>query len=191
MLLGMALLGFGFFSDKFSVKKYLSIGIPFIIAGLFLGWFRNHYMDIKLVDYAKYIDKNGIPFNLFFPIERLLLATGYAAIIMVLIRIIRLDWLWRTLATVGRMALTNYFLQTIICTIFFNGYGMGYFGRLSQVQLYFMVAEVSLIQIVFSVIWSRFFVMGPVEWLWKYLIYRKKLPFKRTDIKTQPTPAIN
>ena len=191
MLLGMALLGFGFFSDKFSVKKYLSIGIPFIIAGLFLGWFRNHYMDIKLVDYAKYIDKNGIPFNLFFPIERLLLATGYTAIIMVLIRVIRLEWLWRTLATVGRMALTNYFLQTIICTIFFNGYGMGYFGRLSQLQLYFMVAEVSLIQIVFSVIWSRFFVMGPVEWLWKYLIYRKKLPFKRTDIKTEPAPAIN
>jgi uncharacterized protein len=192
MLLGMALLGFGFFGDRFTVKKYLLIGIPFIVAGLLLAWFRNHYMDIKLTDYAKYIDKNSIPPNLFFPVERLLLATGYTSVVMLLLRTGGLKWLWRTLSTVGRMAFTNYFLQTIFCTVFFYGYGMGYFGRLSQVQLYFMVAEVSLIQIVFSVIWSRFFVMGPVEWLWRYLIYKKKTPLKRNDISTTgTTPVIN
>ena len=192
MLLGMALLGFGFFGNGFTIKKYLLIGIPFIIAGLLFAWFRNYHTDLKLTDYTKYIDKKSIPPGLFFPIERLLLASGYASIIMVLVKINTLNWLWRTLATVGRMAFTNYFLQTIICTVFFYGYGMGYFGRLSQTQLYFMVAEVSLIQIVFSVIWSRFFVTGPVEWLWRYLIYRKKLPFKRNDIiKNDPSPVIN
>jgi uncharacterized protein len=184
MLLGMALLGFGFFGTDFPVKKYLLIAVPFIIAGFLLAWFRIHYQDVKLADYANYIDKHAIPFNQFFPIERLLLATGYASLIMVLLRINILNWLWRTAASVGRMAFTNYFLQTIICTIFFYGYGMGYFGRLTQVQLYFMVAEVWLIQIVFSVIWLRHFTMGPVEWLWRYLIYNKKLPFKKNETGT-------
>jgi uncharacterized protein len=192
MLLGMALLGFGFFSDRFSVKKYWAIGIPLIIVGLLLAWLRNHYIDVKLADYAKYIDNHAIPNNLFFPVERALLATGYAAIILALLRLNILNWLWRTLATVGRMAFTNYFLQTIFCTVFFFGYGMGYYGRLSQTQLYFMVAEVSLIQIVFSVIWSRFFYMGPVEWLWRYLFYGKKLPFKKpTPVSTETSPVIN
>jgi uncharacterized protein len=191
MLLGMALLGFGFF-NRFSVKKYLLIAIPCIIAGLLLAWFRNHYLAIKLADYPKYIDKNFIPFNQFFPIERFLLVTGYAGLIMALLRINFLNWLWQALAATGRMAFTNYFMQTIICTIVFYGYGMGYFGRLSQAKLYFMVAEVSLIQIVFSVIWLRHFTMGPVEWLWRYLIYRKKLPFKKTETTTmQPSPVIN
>ncbi len=194
MLLGMALLGFGFFGQRFPVKKYLLIGLPFIVAGLLLAWLRNHYVDLKLADYAKYIDGHPIPANQFFPIERALLATGYACLIMALLRMNILNWLWRTLATVGRMAFTNYFLQTIICTIFFYGYGMGYFGRLTQTQLYFMVAEVSLIQIVFSVIWLRHFTMGPVEWLWRYLIYGKRLPFKKNDPGTtipEPSPATN
>jgi uncharacterized protein len=187
MLLGMALFGFGFFGNSYSVKKYLLIAIPCIIAGLLLAWFRIHYQDIKMVDYAKYIDKNRVPFNQFFPVERFLLALGYAGFIMVLIRIRILNWLWSTLATVGRMAFTNYFLQTIICTAFFYGYGMGYFGRLSQAKLYFMAAEVWLILIVFSVIWLKYFTMGPVEWLWRSLIYWKWMPLKKNDPTIVPT----
>lgn len=189
MFLGMALLGFGFFSHRFSVKKYLLLSIPCIIAGFLLAWFRIHYQDIKLADYAKYIDKNFIPFNQFFPVERILLATGYASLIMVMLRINILRRVWNTLATVGRMAFTNYFLQTIICTIFFYGYGMGYFGRFSQAKLYFIVAEIWLILIVFSVLWLRHFTMGPVEWLWRYLIYGKKLPFKKETTIPETAPA--
>ena len=192
MLFGMALLGFGFF-NRFSPKKYLFIAFSCIAVGLLLAWFRNHYYDIRLADYAKYIDKNSIPFNQFFPIERLLLATGYASLVMVLLRINMLDWLWRTLAIVGRMAFTNYFLQTIICTIFFYGYGMGYFGRLTQAQLYFTVIEVWLLQILFSILWSRYFTMGPVEWLWRSLINMKKLPLKKkmTTTMSEPAPVIH
>jgi uncharacterized protein len=179
MFLGMALLGFGFFSDRFSVKKYIFIAVPCIIIGLLLAWFRNHYWDVKLADYVKYLDKNFIPYDQFFPIERFLLAIGYAGLIVSLIRANILKWLWRTLATAGRMAFTNYFLQTIICTVFFYGYGFGNFGRLSQLQLYFAVVEIWLTLIVFSVIWLKYFTMGPVEWLWRSLVYWKKLPIKK------------
>jgi uncharacterized protein len=74
------------------------------------------------------------------------------------------------------MAFTNYLMQTIICTLFFYGYGFGYFGRLSLPQLYFFVAEIWLVQTVFSVVWLRYYEYGPVEWLWRWLIYGKRFP---------------
>ncbi|MBC7948872.1 MAG: DUF418 domain-containing protein [Chitinophagaceae bacterium] len=186
MLLGMALLGFGFFWRSYPSQRYLLIAIPCILIGWFLGWYRNHNLDVRVADYAKYIDRHSLPYNFFYPIERILLALGYAALVMSLMRINFLSRVWNTLAKVGRMAFTNYFLQTIICTLFFYGYGMGYFGRLTQVQLYLMVLEIWLILTVFSVLWLRAFHMGPIEWLWRYLIYKKKLPFR----KNPPTTPI-
>lgn len=191
MLLGMALLGFGFFAGNFSARKYLIIAVICIAVGLLLAWFRNHFLAIKLADYAKYIDKNIVPYNQFFPVERMFLATGYASLIVLLLRS---NWFIRLsapLAIVGRMAFSNYLLQTILCTLFFYGYGIGYFGRLTQVQLYFTVFEIGLLQILFSVLWSRFFYMGPVEWLWRSLIYWKKMPWKKkTATTTEAAPVI-
>lgn len=179
MLLGMALFGFGFFTSGFSKSKYVVIAIAGIVLGLLLAWFRLHYGNAKLIDYEKYIASHTFPPNIFFPVERLLMATGYASLLMLLLRMKFLHWLWKALAAVGRMAFTNYFMQTIICTLFFYGYGMGYFGRLSLKQLYFFVAEIWLVQTVFSVIWLRYFNYGPVEWLWRWLTYGKRFTNNR------------
>ncbi len=178
MFLGMALLGFGFFHHRFSNGRYALFGVVALAAGLFLAWFRVTGLDERIADYAKYIDKKAFPPNQFFPIERFLLAIGYASLIMLLVKTKFLNWLWQSLAAVGRMAFTNYMLQTIMCTFFFYGYGFGFFGRLSQLELYFIVAEIWLLQIVFSVFWLRCFRMGPLEWLWRCLVHRKWLPLK-------------
>jgi uncharacterized protein len=71
------------------------------------------------------------------------------------------------------MALSNYILQVVVCSLLFYGYGLGFYGRFTQWELYFLVAEISLVQIVFSVIWLRHFQKGPVEWLFYGLIYKK------------------
>ncbi len=181
LFLGMALLGFGFFSAGFSNKKYVLIAAITLAAGFFLAWLRISSLNERIVDYAKYIDKNAVPPNQFFPIERFLLATGYASLIMLLVKTKFLNWLWQALSAVGRMAFTNYILQSIICTFFFYGYGFGFFGRLSLAELYFIVAEIWLVQIVFSVFWLRYFRTGPLEWLWRCLVYRKWLPIKREE----------
>lgn len=178
MFLGMALLGFGFFNDRFSSSKYLLLALLSLAIGFTLAWLRVHWLTIKMVDYAKYLDKQSLPFNQFFPIERLLLTIGYASMIMLLLRANLLNWLWRALAATGRMALTNYIMQSIICTFFFYGYGFGYYGRLQQWQLYGVGAEIVLVQIIFSICWLRYFTMGPLEWLWRSLIYRQWLPIK-------------
>lgn len=175
IFLGMLLFKIGFFNPLFSRSKYLLLGIGLMTCGLLLGWYRLHHQQITLHDYVKYINRHALPHTVFFPIERAAMALGYASLIMLFLYIGFLNRLWGAFASVGKLALTNYFMQTIICTIFFYGYGMGYFGRLSQWQLYMFALEVIMVQVVFSVIWVRHFNYGPVEWLLRRISYGKRL----------------
>jgi uncharacterized protein len=144
-----------------------------------LGWFRLDLAHARFVDYTKYITSHAIPSNLFLPVERLLLAVGYASLVMLLLQTSIMKWVGQALAATGRMAFTNYLLQTIICTLFFYGYGFGYFGRFSFTKLYFIVAEIWLVQIVFSILWLRYYRYGPLEWLWRRLVYQKHFSNKK------------
>lgn len=178
MFLGMALLGIGFFSGRFSKTSYLVTAIGLIALSLFLAWYRIHHNNLRLPDYAAFVKDHALPYNLFYPLEQLSLATGYAALVMWLLQVKALGWLWHSLAAVGQLAFSNYILQTIICAFVFYGYGLGYFGRLKQWELYFIVTELALAQVVFSVLWLRIYKMGPLEWLLYSLVYRKKLSSK-------------
>ena len=184
---GMFLYKIGFFNNGFSRSRYLLIGLAGITAGLLLGWYRLHYQQISLHDYTKYLTGHILPYNLFFPVERGAMALGYVSVTMALLSLNPLGKIWRAFEAVGKLALTNYLLQTIICTVFFYGYGMGYFGRLTQFQLYFFVAEVIMAQVIFSVIWLRYFNYGPAEWLLRRLSSGKWLPKNfRKPSKTDP-----
>lgn len=188
ILLGMVLFKIGFFNSGFSRQQYLLMAVAGLTAGLLLGWFRLHYHQVALKDYAKFIDSRWIPYHIFFPFERGLMALGYAGFVLAIIGTNPLRRVWRSLASTGQMALTNYLLQSIICTLFFTGFGMGYYGRLSQWQLYFFVIEICMAQIVFSVLWLRYYQYGPAEWLWRCLIYKKWLP-NRINISKLTEPA--
>ena len=193
ILLGMFLYKIGFFSNCFSQNKYVLLGLAGISVGLLLGWYRLHYQQISLHDYTKYLTNHPLPYNLFFPIERGAMALGYVSITMALLSAKPLGRIWRAFEAVGKLALTNYLVQTIICTIFFYGYGMGYFARLTQFKLYFFVAEVIMVQLIFSVIWLRYFNYGPAEWLLRRLSSGKWLTAKfRKSSKTEPIiPALS
>ncbi|MGL6019814.1 MAG: DUF418 domain-containing protein YeiB [Gibbsiella quercinecans] len=73
----------------------------------------------------------------------------------------------RWLAQVGRMALSNYLLQTLICTTLF--YRFGLYDRFDRLQLLAFVPLVWLINLLFSHLWLRYFRQGPMEWLWRRL----------------------
>ncbi|MEO7924832.1 MAG: DUF418 domain-containing protein [Chitinophagaceae bacterium] len=184
MFLGMALLGMGFFHRKWAGSKYLIIALVCIAIGFLLAWWRIQQNNTRLIDYAKFVEKHSLPYDLFFPIERLLLAIGYASLVLGLLKASVFKWIWQGFAAIGRMAFTNYILQTLVCTFIFYGYGLGYFGRLQQWELYFIVIEIAIVQLIFSVLWQRYYNLGPVEWLWRSLVYRKWLPNKK---KTEST----
>lgn len=191
IFLGMALFKIGFFSGSFPVRKYLLIALGTITIGLLLGWFRIYFMNATLLDYEKYISRRILPFYFFFPFERAFLAFGYAALVIALLRVKFLQGLWKALAGAGRMALTNYLLQSIFLTLFFTGFGMTYFGKLQQYQLYIVVAEIWLVQSVFSILWLRYFEYGPFEWLLRCLTLGKWLRIKRySQLETDGLAAI-
>ena len=175
ILLGMALLKLGFFMSSFSRRKYLLLGLAGLTAGLLLGWYRLHFNQIALFDYEKFVSGKAIPYDLLFPFERIFTALGYAGLVAFMVASGWFAFIWKALAAAGRLALTNYLVQTLICTFFFYGYGMGYYGRLTQVQLYYFVAEVLIAQVVFSVLWLRHYQYGPVEWLWRCLSSGKRI----------------
>jgi len=98
------------------------------------------------------------------------LALGYLALLLLA---------WQTavgraclswLAPVGRMALTNYLLQSVVCSLVFYGYGLGHWGIPRAQQAVFCFALFA-VQIVLSAAWLRYFRFGPMEWVWRRLTY--------------------
>lgn len=75
-------------------------------------------------------------------------------------------------AYVGRMAFTNYILQSIIGTLIFYGYGLGYFGQAGHVVQLLISICVFACQLLLSRLWLRRFRMGPLEWVWRAITYR-------------------
>lgn len=86
----------------------------------------------------------------------------------------RLVWL----APAGRMALTNYLMQSLVCTLVFYGYGLGYFERLPRAWQVPFVLALFCVQVLLSRWWLRRFRFGPMEWLWRSLTYLKPQPMR-------------
>ncbi len=102
----------------------------------------------------------------------------YASTIVLLTR----DEAWRRrlapLAAVGRMALSNYLLQSLICTMIFYSYGLALFCKVRPSLGLLLTIIIWLIQIPLSVWWLRRFQFGPIEWLWRSLTYWQRQPMR-------------
>ncbi|GEN85645.1 DUF418 domain-containing protein [Oceanobacillus sp. FSL W8-0428] len=85
----------------------------------------------------------------------------------------------RVLTPIGKMALSNYLLQSVISFCLFYGAGFGLYGEIRPVQQILIVLVIFCLQIIGSTIWLRYFQFGPVEWLWRCITYKKMQPFRR------------
>lgn len=86
----------------------------------------------------------------------------------------------RLFANVGRFGLTNYLMQTIICTTVFYHWGFGLFGELSHLQLLGFALCLFAFQLLLSALLVKVLAYGPVEWLWRTFTYLKPQPFFRS-----------
>ncbi|WOZ78895.1 DUF418 domain-containing protein YeiB [Kosakonia sacchari] len=166
MLIGAALMRSGWLKGQFSLRHYrrtgalliglgLLINIPAIIAQWQLGW---SYRWCAFLLQA--------PRELGAPLQ----AVGYAALAWGFWPQICGYKLVNAIACVGRMALTNYLLQTLICITLFNRFGL--FMQFDRLQLLAFVPAVWAVNILFSLFWLRRFRQGPMEWLWRQLTAR-------------------
>lgn len=81
-------------------------------------------------------------------------------------------------APIGRMALTNYLMQSIICSILFHSYGLGFYGKVEVWQGIVLAVLIFALQVQLSRWWLSRFRFGPFEWLWRSLTYFRLQPMK-------------
>ncbi len=86
------------------------------------------------------------------------------------------------LAAVGRTALSNYLLQSLVCTTIFYSYGLGLYGQVGPALGLALTALIFALQIPLSMWWLRRFRFGPAEWLWRTLTYGKLQPMRVRQI---------
>jgi len=79
------------------------------------------------------------------------------------------------LRPVGRMALTNYLFQSLICVFIFYNFGMNLFGEIGLVYVDCIAISILIFQVVLSNLWLNYFEFGPLEWVWRSLTYRKRI----------------
>jgi uncharacterized protein len=87
----------------------------------------------------------------------------------------------KILAPVGKMALTNYIMQTTMGIIIFYGVGFGFGGRVGPSIFYPVAIGMYLLQVLYSNTWFRYFNYGPLEWIWRQLTYGKRLPLRKVN----------
>jgi uncharacterized protein len=108
------------------------------------------------------------------------LAAGYAASIVGLASVPAGQRMLAWAAPVGRMALTNYLGQSLILGWIFYGYGFGLFGKLSVSTAFTIGVVVYAMQAAISAWWLGRYRYGPVEWLWRSLMYGSWQPMVQT-----------
>ena len=117
----------------------------------------------------------GTRYNFSGPLEMgggVILGLGYVMLGAVLVERLREGQLVKTIANVGRLALSCYLLQSVLLTCVFYSWGGGLYGKFDPVEQLPFVLATCVVVLVFAALWSRFFLYGPVEWLWRSLTYK-------------------
>jgi len=133
-------------------------------------------LPIKLLPY--YADKNVATEYLQDSLGGPAMAIFYATAIMLLSDNAVMKKVLSPLAAVGRLSLSNYLFQSVVCTLIFYSYGFGLYGSIRPFYGLLLTILIFIIQIGLSKLWIKYFRFGPIEWLWRSLTYNKKQPIK-------------
>lgn len=176
LFIGMALFKWGVLTGKRSKKFYWILTAVGYSIGLTLSYILVQGFLNTNFDRTREADQFWVDF---YQQKRFFIALGHIGVVMLLYKYKILTGFQNVLAKVGQMAFTNYLMQSIICSIFFYGFGFGYFGKLQRYELYYVVGAIWIFQLILSPIWLKYFYFGPFEWLWRSLTYWKRQPFRR------------
>ncbi|MBN1931529.1 MAG: DUF418 domain-containing protein [Desulfobacterales bacterium] len=175
MLLGVYFERKGFL---YKIKENLIFWKKLMIWGLIIGVPGNmvyafYRINPEPAELFKFIAKVGHVFG------APALCFAYLAILAILSQMEWIKNFLKSIGAIGRMSLTSYLLHSFICVFVFYGYGLGFFGQVNIFQSVGLTFAIFMAQIVFSNMWFRHFLFGPLDWLWRWGTYQKKPPFRR------------
>ena len=166
MCIGMALYRYGVLQGAHSDRFYLVITLVGFGVGLSVNAYEIYQMiasDFDILASFAYLKPT-------YQLGRLGVALGWLGLLILCMRRFGIG---RRLAAVGRMALTNYLMQSLICLFIFTGIGFGLLGELRRSELYIVVLLIWAFQLWLSPWWLARYRYGPAEWLWRALTYGK------------------
>ncbi len=175
---GMMLIGMGLFRlGVLTLERRTALYLAMVAGGYAIGLVTNAWETRHIID-------NGFSARAFtevtttYDLGRLGMTVGHLGALLLFVRSGLLRRTRRAFAALGRMAITNYLMQSAICLVLFIL--MGKYGQLERHQLYYVVFAIWAFQLAFSTLWLRWFKFGPVEWLWRSLTYLKWQPLRRS-----------
>ncbi|MDM5310437.1 DUF418 domain-containing protein [Peribacillus frigoritolerans] len=83
------------------------------------------------------------------------------------------------LSYIGRMSMSNYLFQSMVCTGIFYSYGLGLYGSVSYTTGFVFLIALFCLQILLSLLWMGLYKYGPVEYIWRFFTYGKKPVMRR------------
>ncbi len=174
MLVGMAIFKLGVLTLERSSRLYWAM----VFIGYPIGLAVNYY-ELQIVLDGDFSVLSFLESYWTYDLGRLAMTLGHLGALLLFCRSGWLVWLQRSLAAVGRMALSSYVSHSIICAIVFYGFGFGLYADLERHQLYYVVGSIWVFQLIVSPIWFKYYRFGPLEWVWRSLTYWKRQPFRQ------------
>jgi uncharacterized protein len=167
MLLGMILYRKGILSAEKSTAYYKKLMWVGFVPGLILsgiGLSQAYASEWN----AAYVMNIGANYKF---VSGLFMALGYIGLVIWCYKKGIFKKFQNRLRATGRMAFTNYIGMSVICTLLFNGHGLGLFGTLDRLQQFLIVISVWVLILIISPLVLKNYRLGPLEWLWRKLTY--------------------
>jgi uncharacterized protein len=174
MLIGMGLMKLGALSAHMSLRTYAWMAAAGFAICVPITWLACQRSMARSFELAQDLLRDSV-----YDLSRLAGALGYIGLVMLSCRMGMIPRLRARLAAAGQMALSNYLMQTLICSTLFYGYGFGWFGYLERYQILLVAVPIWAFQLWVSPLWLRHFRFGPMEWVWRSLTYWKRQPLRQ------------
>ncbi|MDD4141658.1 MAG: DUF418 domain-containing protein [Bacteroidales bacterium] len=146
--------------------KSLCIAAIIFAVGFLINTRTQDILAALISPFSKY---NYAAYSAIFETNNILLGLSYAIAILALAKAPIFKYLLKPLKFAGRMALTNYILQSVIFTFIMYSWGLGRFATFSPSEMMILTLCVFGAELMFSVLWLRKYKYGPLEWLWRKL----------------------
>jgi uncharacterized protein len=177
MSIGMGLMKLGVLSARMSPRAYALMAVAGLAACIPITWLVCQRLMARNFELAQDFLVEST-----YDLSRLAGAIGYIGLVMLVCRAQVFPRLRVRLAAAGQMALSNYLMQTLICSTLFFGYGFGWFGHLERYQILLVAVAIWIFQLWLSPVWLRHFRFGPTEWVWRSLTYWRRQPFRQSGV---------
>jgi uncharacterized protein len=170
----MALYRNGFITGQWTAEAYRSWGIRLTVIGTAIVTAIALYLIAGGFEILRMVNAS-YAWN--WP-SQMLMTTGYAALLIWLIRAFQdASWMVR-IAAVGRAAFSNYLGTSLLMTFLFYGWGLGLYGSVGRAELYLFVLAAWALMLIWSKPWLTRFRYGPLEWLWRSLARQRAQPMR-------------